>query len=107
MHELLWYCVPGVAVALVVRAWLMASMPYGQFHFDTPDFLQTPYDLLHDHRLTLHNKKTFLTPLLYTLPFVLHVRALIAIPVGQHLLGTATVLAVGGLARLWFVRWRW
>ncbi len=98
---------PGIVVALAVRAWLMASMPYAQFHFDTPDFLQTPYDLLHDHRLTLHNKKTFLTPLLYTVPFLLHVRALIAIPIGQHLLGTATVLAVGGLARLWFVRWRW
>lgn len=107
LHELLWYCVPGVVVALLVRGWLTASMPYGQFHFDTPDFLQTPYDLLHDHRLTLHNKKTFLTPLLYTLPFLLRVPALIVIPIGQHLLGTALVLAVGALARLWFVYWRW
>ncbi len=97
---------PAVVVAVVIRAWLTASMPYGQFHFDTPDFLQTPYDLLHGHRLTLHNKKTFLTPLLYTLPFLLHVPALIVIPAGQHLLGTLLVLMVGALARLWFVCWR-
>ncbi len=81
-------------------------MPYGQFHFDTPDFLQTPFDLLQRHRLTLHNKKTFLVPLLYTVPFLLHVPALIAIPAGQHLLGTLLVLMTGALARLWFAWWR-
>lgn len=107
LHEFLWYCVPGVLAALIVRAWLTASMPYGQFHFDTPDFLQTPYDLLHDRRLTFHNKKTFLVPLLYTLPFVLRVPALLVIPAAQHLLGTALVLATGGLCRLWFAGWRW
>ena len=106
LHEFLWYCVPGVVVAVLVRAWLTAALPYGVFHFDTPDFLQTPYDLLHGHRLTLHNKKTFLTPLLYTLPFILHIPALIAIPVGQHLLGTLLVLMAGALARLWFTFWR-
>ena len=107
LHEFLWYCVPGVVVAALIRVWLTASMPYGQFHFDTPDFLQTPYDLLHGHRLTLHNKKTFLTPLLYTLPFVLHVpRSSWRFLLGQHLLGTLLVLMVGALARLWFVFWR-
>ena len=107
LHEFLWYCVPGVCVALIVRALLTAGIPYGQFHFDTPDFLQTPYDLLHGHRLTLHNKKTFLTPLLYTLPFLLRLPALIVIPLGQHLLGTLLVVMVGALARLWFRFWRW
>ena len=107
LHEFLWYCVPGVLVAVIIRAWLTACLPYAQFHFDTPDFLQTPYDLLHAHRLTLHNKKTFLTPLLYTLPFLLHLPALIVIPLGQHGLGTLLVLMVGALARLWFVFWRW
>ena len=106
LHEFLWYCVPGVVAALIVRACLTAAMPYGVFHFDTPDFLQTPYDLLHGHRLTLHNKKTFLTPLLYTVPFLLHVPALLVIPAGQHLLGTLLVLMAGGLARLWFTFWR-
>ena len=107
LHEFLWYCLPGVVVALIARALLVAGLPYGQFHFDTPDFLQTPYDLFHSHRLTLHNKKTFLTPLLYTLPFLLRLPALIVIPLGQHLLGTLLVLMVGGLARLWFTFWRW
>ena len=107
LHEFLWFCVPGVTVALIVRAWLTASMPYGQYHFDTPDFLQTSYALLHDHRLSLHNKKTFLVPLLYTLAFLGRVPALIIIPLGQHLLGTALILAMGGLCRLWLAFWRW
>ena len=107
LHEFLWYCVPGVAVALVVRAWLTASMPYAQFHYDTPDFLQTPYELLCNHRFSLHNKKTFLTPLLYTLPFLFRVPAMLAIPAGQHLLGAALVLMTGALCRLWCVFWRW
>ena len=32
---------------------------------------------------------------------------MLAIPVGQHLLGTALVLMTGALCRLWFVFWRW
>ena len=82
-------------------------MPFGQFHYDTPDFLQTAANLLHDHRFSLHNKKTFLTPFLYTLPFLFRVPALIAIPVGQHLLGVGLVFMVGALCRLWFTFWRW
>ena len=107
LHEFLWYCVPGVCVALLVRTLLTAGLPYGQYHFDTPDFLQTPYDLFHAHRLTLHNKKTFLTPFLYTLPLLFRLPALIVIPLGQHLLGTLLVLMIGALARLWFTLWRW
>jgi hypothetical protein len=107
VSEFLWFCVPGVLVAVLVRAWLTAALPYGIYHFDTPDFLQTPYDLLHAHRLTLHNKKTFLAPVLFTVPFLLHIPALLLIPLGQHLLGCLLVLNTGALCRLWFVFWRW
>jgi hypothetical protein len=107
VSEFLWFCVPGVLAAVLVRAWLTAALPYGIYHFDTPDFLQTPYDLLHAHRLTLHNKKTFLAPFLFTIPFLLRIPALLLIPVGQHLLGCLLVLMTGALCRLWFVFWRW
>ena len=107
LAEFFWFCVPGVLVAILVRAWLTRALPYGVYHFDTPDFLQTPYDLLHAHRLTLHYKKTFLAPVLFTIPFLLHVPALILIPLGQHALGCLLVLMTGGLCRLWFVFWRW
>jgi hypothetical protein len=107
LHQFLWFCVPGVLVAVLVRAWLTWALPYGIYHFDTPDFLQTPYDLLHSHRLTLHYKKTFLAPVLFTIPFLLHVPALVLIPLGQHLLGCLLVLMTGALCRLWFVFWKW
>ena len=106
LHEFLWYCVPGVLVAVLVRGWLTAALPYGVYHFDTPDFLQTPYDLLRAHRLTLHNKKTFLAPILFTIPFLVRIPALVLIPLGQHSLGCLLVLMTGALCRLWFVFWK-
>jgi hypothetical protein len=107
LHEFLWFCVPGVLVGLALRVWLTAAMPYGYYHPDTHDFLVTPHVLRTEGRLTVHNKTTFLTPLAYTVPFVLKTRALVAIPLGQHLRGLLLVLMAGALCRLWFTRWRW
>ena len=108
LHEFLWYCVPGVVVAVVIRALLTAGLPYAQFHFDTPDFLQTPYDLLHAGRLTLHNKKTFphAAALHAALP-VAPARPDRPSPWDSNALGTLLVLMIGALARLWFRFWRW
>ncbi|MDB6150732.1 MAG: hypothetical protein JWQ44_2180 [Chthoniobacter sp.] len=97
---------PALLLALVLRIVLTVHLPYAYFHDDAPDFLTTPSHLLHEHKFELHAKKTFLVPLLFTLPFLLHVPALLAIPVGQHLLGMGLVLIVGLLCRLWFRHWR-
>ena len=106
-HEFLWYCVPGILVAFLWRAWLMMSLPYGYYHPDTHDFLTTTYSLVANHHFTVHGKVTFLTPVLYVLAFFPKVPALIVIPLAQHLRGLLMVLMVGALARLWLRGWRW
>lgn len=107
LHETLWYCLPAVLLALALRAWLTWALPYGHYHPDTHDFLVTPQGIIARGHVTIHGKTTFLTPVLYVVPFVLKLPALILIPLGQHARGLLLVLGVGALSRLWFTRWRW
>ena len=62
-------------------------MPYGYVQFDTADFLLTPFRLLSDHHYIIDSKKAFLTPTFFTIPFLLHIPALLFIPIAQHFLG--------------------
>ena len=107
LHEVLWYCVPGVVIGLFLRAWLMVAMPYGYYHPDTHDFLTTIYSLRAHHHFVIHGKTTFLTPVLYTLAFFPKLPALVVIPLAQHARGLLLVLMSGALCRLWFTFWRW
>ena len=108
LHEFLWFCVPGVALAAVLRAWLMVAMPWGYYHPDTHDFLTNIYSLKAHRHWEIHGKTTFLTPVCYTLAyFVPKVPALIVIPLAQHLRGLLVVLMTGAICRLWCVYWRW
>ncbi|MDB6175794.1 MAG: hypothetical protein JWL59_5105 [Chthoniobacteraceae bacterium] len=103
---MLGWCLPGLLLAITLRIVLMWQMPMAVYHDDSPDFLTTPDRLLFEHRFELHSKKTFLTPILFSVPFLLHVPALITIPVFQHVLGLLVVLMVGLLCRLWFTHWK-
>ncbi|MGB8165933.1 MAG: hypothetical protein WCF18_00475 [Chthoniobacteraceae bacterium] len=105
-REFIFWMLPALLVGLALRIVLTVQLPYAYYHDDSPDFLTTPDRLLHEHRFELHEKKTFLVPILYTPPFYLKVPALITIPLFQHVLGLALVVLVGALCRLWFRYWR-
>ncbi len=107
VRELLWYCAPALLLGLALRVLMTWQMPYGYMQFDSADFLLTAHRFLSKHELIIHSKRTYLVPILYTLPFILKIPALIVIPVAQHLLGLGVVLMSGLLARLWFRPWRW
>jgi hypothetical protein len=107
VREFAAWCLPALVLGLVLRAMLMAQLPHAFYHDDSPDILTTPDSLLFKHRWELHTKKTFLVPLLYCVPFVLHINAGFLIPLAQHLLGLSLVVVVGWLCRLWFICWRW
>src|SRR5438105_3054905 len=96
-REFLWWCVPGLLVGIVVRALLTAEMPFGYMQFDTADFLVTAQRFITTGDAVIHGKKTFLVPILYAFPFVLHIPALIIIPLAQHFLGLLVILFVGAL----------
>lgn len=106
-REVLRWCLPALLVGALVRALLNAHFPYGYFQGDTPDFLITAQRFVKNHSLVIHGKKAFLAPILYTLPFLVHIPALLVIPPAQHLAGLVGTLAAGGIVRCWFRAWRW
>ncbi|MDP9292100.1 MAG: hypothetical protein M3O82_07045 [Verrucomicrobiota bacterium] len=106
-HELLWWCLPALAIGGILRILLEIHFPYGYFQADTVDFLATARQFLKNHSLVLHGKKAFLAPVLFTLPFLIKIPALWIIPAAQHLLGLVLTVISGALTRHWFCRWKW
>lgn len=103
--SLLWLCLPAILLGLFLRVWLTAQMPYSFIQPDSMDLLATPDHLFKNGVWYIAPKKTFLTPLLYTLTFFLPFPALSTIAIGQHALGLLLILMVGLISRLWFRQW--
>ena len=106
-REFLRFCLPALLLGLTLRVLLTVQLPMGIYHDDTPDFIVTADRLLRNHEFDIHAKKTFLVPIVFTIPILLHLPALIAIPLFQHALGLVLIVLVGLLCRLWFVHWKW
>ena len=106
-REVLLFSLPALLLGVALRAALTIRMPYGYIQYDSAEYLETPWHLLKNASFFVDGKRGFLVPILFTIPFLLHLPALIFIPLGQHLLGLASILLSGGLVRLWFQRWRW
>jgi hypothetical protein len=106
VREVVLWCLPALVIAAGLRVAISAAMPYAYFHDDAPDFLTTPDRLIHEHKWELHEKKTFLVPILFTAPFALPWPALISIPIAQHLMGMGMILIIGALCRWWMLEWK-
>jgi hypothetical protein len=100
-------CLPALLVGIALRVCLLVSMPAALVHSDTPPLVRTAHTLLTQHALEIDGKKTFLAPLSYCIPALLHVPILPFAAVVQHLLGLLDVVACGLLAFAWFRFWRW
>jgi hypothetical protein len=106
LRELLGWCLPALLVGLALRVALVWSMPYGYVQYDSSDYLVTTQRLIQDHRFYIHNKRSYLTPTLFSAAFALPVPALITITAAQHLMGLVATVLVGALVRMWFRFWR-
>jgi len=107
VREVLLWCLPALIIGLALRMAMQIAMPYGYIQYDTADFLLTPFRYLSRHRFMVHPKKAFLSPVFFTIPFLLHIPALFFIPIAQHIMGLIEILCAGALVRLWFPLWRW
>jgi hypothetical protein len=105
-RELIFWCLPALVLGAIARLLLNIHFPYGYFQDDTPDFLVTAERLLKHHALVIHGKKAFLAPICFTIPFLLHIPALVVIPIVQHLAGLVATVAAGALVRCWYRLWR-
>ena len=107
LGQLLLWCAPALLAGVALRVFIEVRMPYGYVQFDTADFLVTPFRLLSKHQYYIDPKKAFLTPTFFTIPFLLHIPALLFIPIAQHVMGLIEVAIAGALVRLWMPLWRW
>ena len=99
-------CIPGALVATALRVWLLWHMPAGFVHGDTAAQLSTALKLLENGYLDINGKKTFLTPLLYTVSALAHIPVLYFAAILQHLFGVVLVVCTGLLTKAWFLSWR-
>jgi len=107
LGELLLWCAPALVAGAFLRLLIEIRMPYGYVQFDSADFLVTPFKLLANHAYSIDSKKAFFTPTFFTIPFLLHIPALLFIPIVQHLMGLVEVVIAGALIRDWLPLWRW
>jgi hypothetical protein len=106
IRKLLGWCLPALLIGLALRVAVMESMPYGYLQYDSSDYLVTPQRLIDNHRFYIHDKRSYLTPLLFSAAFALPVPALKTIAVAQHVMGLVATVLVGALVSLWFRFWR-
>lgn len=107
-REVLLWSLPAMLLGLVLRGLLTYSMPFGYVQYDTADFLITTQRFVSGWDLVIHNKKTFLAPILFTLAYLNKViPTLILVPLLQHFFGLVMTLVAGAMVRLWFRQWKW
>ena len=99
-------CMPGVVAAIVLRLWLSYYMPYGFVHGDTAQQLSTALTLIEKGHFIINYKKTFLTPLLYSISAVANIPVLYFAGAFQHFFGVLLVVAMGLLTKAWLSSWR-
>jgi len=104
--ELLRWCLPALLVGLALRIAMMISMPYAFIQYDSSDFYETTYHFLEKHQFYINNRRSYLTPYLFSLPCLLPFPALITTAIVQHGLGLVATVLVGALVRLWFRWWK-
>lgn len=100
------WCVPALVLAAAIRIVIVVQMPSAFIHNDTASIVETADRLVHRGALEIEGKKTFLVPLVYSIPAVVRIPILPFVAVVQHLLGIAAVLVCGLIVRLWFSYWR-
>ena len=107
LPELFRWCLPALLVGALLRILLTFDMPLAYVQYDTSDFLTTTRAFLTNHSLHIHSKRSYLTPVLFSLAFALPVPALYTIPAAQHAMGLLGILVTGGIVRMWFKHWKW
>ncbi len=99
-------CLPALAVGAILRGLLAWALPFAYVQHDSFKLLfgDGPF---WETEPGVASNTTFLVPWLYDLAPRCGLPGLIAIELGQHLLGLGMIVATGALIRLTFHAWRW
>lgn len=108
LHLALWLCLPALLVGAAIRIHFCAEAPYGYFLSDTRNFIDGARNFLKSPLGVFGGgARTFLAPILYSVPVGLDVPLLRVVPWGQHAIGLGMIVASGLLCAAWFRGWRW
>jgi hypothetical protein len=99
-------CIPALAIGLTLRVLLMAQMPRALYHPDSHTVFETYHYFVSGWNIHVSNKKTFLVPVLYAIPAILHLPLLQTIAAGQHALGLLLIILAGLLVAYSFRLWK-
>ncbi len=99
--SVLLFCLPALLIAIVLRAVLMAHMPYAFFISDTREFIGSSLNPF------FPTSRTFLGKFLYHIPLLFNQPLLPWAAWMQHAIGLGAVVTTGFLCRLWLTRWQW
>lgn len=99
-------CVPALLAGLTLRVLLMAQMPRAFYHPDSHTVFETYHYFTSNWKLHVSGKKTFLAPVLYSIPAMLHLPLLQTVAAGQHVLGLLLIVFSGLLVAYSFRWWK-
>ena len=105
-HRVLVWCLPALAIGLVLRVLLAWGLPFAYMQHDSFKLLFGDAGFWEEDP-GLASNTTFLVPWLDDLAARSGLPGLVAIELGQHLLGLAAIFAIGGLVWLTFHQGRW
>ena len=106
LRQVLCWCLPALALGLLLRGILVARMPNAFYHGDSYTVFETYNSLATNGVFEINPKKTALTPLLYGALLFAHVPVLPAVAILQHTLGLVLIVFVGLLVAHSYHRWR-
>lgn len=108
VHLALWLCLPALILGVALRAHYCAEAPYGYFLSDSRNFIDSARGFLKSPLAVFADvRRTFLAPVLYSVPVGLGWPLLRVIPWGQHAIGAGMIVLSGLLCAAWFRHWRY
>lgn len=98
---------PALLIGIILRALLLSEWPRAFYWPDSKDVLYTAKRWFENYAVSLHYKKTWLPPVVYTFGSFLPGGLLNWAAWIQHGLGLVSLLFVGGICRTWMKHWKW
>ncbi len=93
--ECLWLCLPALLLGAVLRISLLAAIPEAYYGPDTNSYLHTAWTLWEHGEIAITAKRRWLYPIALAVVPGLPGRTVAIVPVVHHLLGVATIFAIG------------
>jgi hypothetical protein len=94
-RQIFWLCVPALVIGAILRISLIMAIPEGYYGPDTNSYLHTAATFWEHHEVAITAKRRWIYPIALALVPALPGRTVAIVPVVHHLLGLATIVAIG------------